>query len=137
MPISGCFMLLGIIAKNGIMMVDFAKQYKEEHPGGSGLDAHLQLLYAAFPADSDDRTFNTIMGTLPIALGIGADGASRVPLGLIIVGGMIFAQVITLFVTPGIYLYMDWIEEHTTDKKRNESVGNERSGRYHSLTLRR
>ena len=118
----GLFMLLGIIAKNGIMMVDFAKQYREEHPGGSAVDAIYNACMLRFRPILMTG-LSTIMGTLPIALGIGADGASRVPLGLIIVGGMIFAQVITLFVTPGIYLYMDWIEEHTTDKKRNEALG--------------
>jgi HAE1 family hydrophobic/amphiphilic exporter-1 len=59
---------------------------------------------------------STIFGTMPIALGIGADAESRIPLGLVIVGGMIFAQVITLFVTPGIFLYMQWIQEHVLDR---------------------
>ena len=48
---------------------------------------------------------------MPIALGYGADAASRIPLGLVVVGGMVFAQLITLFVTPGIFLYMDKLQE--------------------------
>ena len=52
-------------------------------------------------------TVSTVFGILPIALGLGADGASRIPLGLCVAGGLIFAQVVTLFVTPVIYLGMD------------------------------
>jgi HAE1 family hydrophobic/amphiphilic exporter-1 len=52
-----------------------------------------------------------ILGALPIAMGFGADASSRVPLGLVIVGGMVFAQAITLFVTPGIYLYMEKVQD--------------------------
>jgi hydrophobic/amphiphilic exporter-1 (mainly G- bacteria), HAE1 family len=48
---------------------------------------------------------------MPIAMGYGADASSRIPLGLVVVGGMVFAQVITLFVTPGIFLYMEMIQE--------------------------
>jgi HAE1 family hydrophobic/amphiphilic exporter-1 len=51
-----------------------------------------------------------ILGALPIALGYGADSASRIPLGLVVVGGMAFAQIITLFVTPGIYLLMERVQ---------------------------
>jgi HAE1 family hydrophobic/amphiphilic exporter-1 len=54
---------------------------------------------------------STIMGAFPIALGFGADGASRRPLGLIVVGGLVFAQVITLLVTPAIFLYMQEFQE--------------------------
>ena len=118
----GLFMLLGIIAKNGIMMVDFAKQYLEEHPDASGFDAIYNACIIRFRPILMTG-LSTIMGTLPIALGIGADGASRIPLGLIIVGGMIFAQVITLFVTPGIYLYMQKIQEHMGEAKRNAELG--------------
>jgi HAE1 family hydrophobic/amphiphilic exporter-1 len=57
-----------------------------------------------------------IMGAVPIAIGVGADGASRRPLGLIVVGGLAFSQVITLFVTPGIYLYMEKFQEKFLDR---------------------
>ncbi len=118
----GLFMLLGIIAKNGIMMVDFAKQYLEEHPGASGFDAiHNACMIRFRPILMTG--LSTIMGALPIALGMGADGSSRVPLGLIIVGGMLFAQVITLFVTPGIYLYMEWVQEHLSNPERDKALG--------------
>ncbi len=57
-----------------------------------------------------------IMGAVPIALGFGADGASRRPLGLIVVGGLIFSQVITLYVTPGLFLYMQKFQSKVLDK---------------------
>ncbi|MCP4179909.1 MAG: efflux RND transporter permease subunit [bacterium] len=109
----GLFMLLGIIAKNGIMMVDFAKQNREkgEDMFNSIYDSCLvrfrPILMTGVAA---------IMGALPIAIGVGADGSSRVSLGLVIVGGLIFSQIITLFVTPGIYLYMEIFQEKVLDK---------------------
>jgi HAE1 family hydrophobic/amphiphilic exporter-1 len=57
-----------------------------------------------------------VFGALPIALGFGADGASRRPLGLVIVGGLVVSQFLTLFVTPGLYLYAEWFQEHVLDK---------------------
>lgn len=113
----GLFTLLGIIAKNGIMMVDFAKQYLEEHEGATGFDAIYNSCIVRFRPILMTG-LSTIMGTMPIALGMGADGSSRIPMGLIIVGGMLFAQVITLFVTPGIFLYMQWIQEKVLDRNK-------------------
>jgi HAE1 family hydrophobic/amphiphilic exporter-1 len=109
----GMFMLLGIVSKNGILMVDFAQQKLEE--GKSTFDS----IYGA--CDERFRPIlmtgaSTIMGAIPIALGFGADGSSRRPLGLIIVGGLAFAQVITLFVTPGIFLYMQKLQENFLDR---------------------
>jgi hypothetical protein len=57
-----------------------------------------------------------LMGAIPLALGYGQDAASRRPLGLVIVGGWIFSQLITLFVTPVIYLWLEWFQEHVLDK---------------------
>ena len=57
-----------------------------------------------------------IMGAMPIAMGYGADGASRQPLGLLVVGGLIFSQVVTLFVTPGLFLYMQKFQEKYLDR---------------------
>ncbi len=104
----GMFTLLGIIAKNGILMVDFA--IEEKATGKSAFDAIYNACLIRFRPILMTG-MSTIFGTLPIALGYGADASSRIPLGLIVVGGMVFAQVITLFVTPGIYLYMEAIQE--------------------------
>jgi len=104
----GIFTLLGIIAKNGIMMVDFAEQ--QMHAGKSAFDAiHEACLIRFRPILMTGLA--AIAGAIPIAVGYGADGTSRIPLGLVIVGGLAFAQVITLFVTPGIFLYMDALQK--------------------------
>jgi len=104
----GLFVLIGLITKNGILMVDFAEQRRAE--GMNSYDAIYDACIVRFrPILMTGLA--AIFGTLPIALGIGADASSRVPLGLVVVGGMVFAQLITLFVTPGIYLYMEQIQE--------------------------
>lgn len=119
----GMFMLLGIVAKNGIMMVDFAKQAMDE--GKNGFDAiHGACLTRFRPILMTG--LSTIMGAMPIALGYGADGTSRQPLGLIVVGGLAFAQVITLFVTPGIFLYMQSFQEKVLNRFELLKSGAER-----------
>jgi len=103
----GIFVLIGLITKNGILMVDFALQRKSE--GMNSYDAiHSACVVRFRPILMTGLC--AILGAMPIALGYGADASSRIPLGLVVVGGMIFAQVITLFVTPGIYLYMEKIQ---------------------------
>lgn len=109
----GMFMLLGIVSKNGIMMVDFAKQYMEE--GKPAFDAIYQACQVRFrPILMTGGS--TIMGTLPIAIGLGADAAARRPMGLLIAGGLAFAAVVTLFITPGIFLYMQAFQEKFLDR---------------------
>jgi HAE1 family hydrophobic/amphiphilic exporter-1 len=109
----GLFLLIGIVKKNGIMVVDFALQRIDE-----GLD-----LRSAIHEASVERfrpimmtTLAALMGAVPLALGFGSDGSSRRPLGLVIVGGLIFSQMITLFVTPVIYLWLEWFQEHVLDR---------------------
>jgi len=104
----GMFVLIGLITKNGILMVDFAKQRRME--GLNSYDAIYDACCVRFRPILMTG-LSTILGVMPIAMGYGADASSRVPLGLVVVGGMVFAQVITLFVTPGIYLYMEIIQE--------------------------
>jgi hydrophobic/amphiphilic exporter-1 (mainly G- bacteria), HAE1 family len=110
----GIFMLLGIVSKNGIIMVDFAEQNLQEGAKSSTEAIYNACLVRFRPILMTGAS--TIMGAMPIALGFGADGASRRPLGLIVVGGLLFAQVVTLFVTPGIYLYMQDFQEKYLNK---------------------
>ncbi len=109
----GMFMLMGIVKKNGIMIVDFALQRISEG----------QTAPQAIHDASMDRfrpiimtTLAAMMGAVPIALGFGADGAGRRPLGLVIIGGLFFSQFITLYVTPAIYLYLEDFQEHVLDR---------------------
>jgi HAE1 family hydrophobic/amphiphilic exporter-1 len=109
----GLFMLLGIVAKNGIMMVDFANVNLQK--GATDFDAIYEACLVRFrPITMTGLA--AIMGAIPIAFGFGADGASRRPLGLIVVGGLIFSQVITLYVTPGLFLYMQKFQARVLDK---------------------
>jgi HAE1 family hydrophobic/amphiphilic exporter-1 len=109
----GMFMLMGIVKKNGIMIVDFAEQrvqkgvtdYQAIH------DASMERFRPILMT-----TMAALLGALPIALGYGADGASRRPLGLVVVGGLIVSQFITLFVTPAIYLYLEEFQEKVLDR---------------------
>jgi HAE1 family hydrophobic/amphiphilic exporter-1 len=83
-------------------------------------------------------TLAAVMGALPIALGWGADGASRRPLGLVIVGGLVVSQFITLFVTPVIYLYMESFQKKVLDRipfLRSHSVHAKEATRDESLEV--
>jgi HAE1 family hydrophobic/amphiphilic exporter-1 len=106
-------MLLGIVAKNGIMMVDFANQNLAQ--GKNDFEAIYDACLVRFRPILMTGVA-AIMGAMPIALGFGADGSSRRPMGLIVAGGLIFSQVITLFVTPGIFLYAQKFQEKFLDR---------------------
>jgi len=109
----GLFMLMGIVKKNGIMIVDFALQRvdigepAEKAIHDASMDRFRPILMTTLAA---------VFGALPIALGFGADGASRRPLGLVIVGGLVVSQFITLFITPVIYLYLEDFQEKVLDR---------------------
>jgi len=109
----GMFMLMGIVKKNGIMIVDFALQRIElGEPAVKAIhDASLDRFRPILMT-----TLAAVFGALPIALGYGADGASRRPLGLVIVGGLVVSQFITLFITPVIYLYFEEFQEKVLDR---------------------
>jgi HAE1 family hydrophobic/amphiphilic exporter-1 len=109
----GMFMLMGIVKKNGILIVDFALDRIDE--GMSAADAIHQASIDRFRPIMM-TTFAAMMGALPIALGYGADGASRRPLGLVVVSGLLVSQFITLYITPGIYLYLEEFQEKVLNR---------------------
>jgi HAE1 family hydrophobic/amphiphilic exporter-1 len=100
----GLFMLLGIVMKNGIMMIDFALERQKE--GATAREAaHKACMDRFRPIIM--TTVSTLMGMVPIAAGWGADGASRMPLGLVIVGGLVVSQIVTLYILPAFFVYFD------------------------------
>lgn len=118
MPLSlyafiGLFLLIGLVKKNAIMVVDFAIQRRNQ---GMALDAAVIEACQERLRPILMTTAAAIFGALPIALGLGADGSSRQPLGVCIVGGLIVSQLITLFVTPVFYVYMEGFQERFLDR---------------------
>jgi multidrug efflux pump len=101
----GIILLIGIVKKNGIMMVDFALQAEREE-GKSTVDAIYQSCMLRFRPIMM-TTMTALLGGLPLALGSGTGSELRRPLGISMVGGLILSQVLTLYTTPVIYIYMD------------------------------
>jgi hydrophobic/amphiphilic exporter-1 (mainly G- bacteria), HAE1 family len=109
----GMFMLMGIVKKNGIMIVDFADQRVRQGIKDDQAihDASMERFRPIMMT-----TMAALLGALPIALGYGADGSSRRPLGLVVIGGLIVSQFVTLYVTPAIYLYLEEFQEKVLDR---------------------
>jgi HAE1 family hydrophobic/amphiphilic exporter-1 len=112
----GIIMLVGIVKKNAIMMIDFAIE-AERRQGKSAHDAILEAASVRFRPIMM-TTMAALMGTLPIALGHGAGAEARRPLGVAVVGGLFFSQIITLYITPVIYTYFDALQRRLGRKAK-------------------
>src|ERR1700748_404232 len=99
----GMIMLIGLVTKNGILIVEFANQKREQ-----GMDKHKAVIEAATQRLRPIlmTSLATSLGALPIALSLGASSTSRIPLGIVVVCGIMFSLVLTLFVIPAVYTYI-------------------------------
>jgi len=108
----GIIMLIGIVKKNAIMMIDFALEAQRKD-GMSPAEAIYKGCLVRFRPIMM-TSMAALMGTLPIALGLGAGAESRRTLGVSVVGGLLFSQFVTLFLTPVVYIYMEQAKELAT-----------------------
>jgi len=119
----GLIMLIGIVKKNAIMMIDFALDAQRER----GLAPESAILEACITRFRPIMmtTMAALMGAVPIAIGLGAGSEARQPLGLTVVGGLLVSQLVTLYITPVFYIYLDKLQRRfCADKRLGEREGN-------------
>jgi HAE1 family hydrophobic/amphiphilic exporter-1 len=116
----GLIMLIGIVEKNAIMQIDFALE-AERNQGLAPLEAIYQGCLIRFRPIMM-TTMSALLGAVPIAVGYGAGGEARQPLGLVVVGGLLFSQLVTLFLTPVVYTYMAAIQEWFHKRKQQPAL---------------
>jgi HAE1 family hydrophobic/amphiphilic exporter-1 len=111
----GIIMLVGLVKKNGIMMIDFALETERSEKKSATESIHHACLVRFRPIMM--TTMAALFGTLPIALGLGAGGESRQSLGIAVVGGLLFSQFLTMYITPVFYIYIDTFNTWMMKKK--------------------
>jgi HAE1 family hydrophobic/amphiphilic exporter-1 len=125
--IIGVLLLVGIVKKNAIMMIDFAIERRKQ-----GLDAPAAIREAAIIRFRPIMmtTLAAIFGAVPIALGAGAGAELRQPLGIAIVGGLCLSQLLTLYITPVVYIYLDRLDTYLSrgERQRMREAGLDTDG---------
>jgi multidrug efflux pump subunit AcrB len=124
----GIILLIGIVKKNAIMMIDFALE-TERNEGKNSLDAIYEACLLRFRPILM-TTMAALLGALPLALGTGVGSELRRPLGITIIGGLLVSQLLTLYTTPVVYVYLDrlrlwWERTRTKNRREEEAVGSE------------
>ncbi|MFN7982239.1 MAG: efflux RND transporter permease subunit [Vicinamibacterales bacterium] len=117
----GVIMLVGLVKKNGIMMVDFAVEAQRTRHLTPAAAIHEACLVRFRPIMM--TTMAALVGTLPIALGLGAGAESRQPLGLAVVGGLLVSQLLTLYITPVYYVYIEGLRQRLSSRQTSDDLG--------------